>query len=160
MTTPHTEDTDTLDSLDNLLTESLDTVRAGEEARGARERLRRGGQSTAERAEDAARIAAWEAAHEWSPVANVGVFMHTVCACGRRGEEFLSSLMVRETHRTQKFTQRWRAVSAWTNPRLQKEVMSKELPILACGGCFRGEEWTNPEALRIINQATSQENLP
>lgn len=94
------------DPLDSLLAESLEAVNVEKEAKAARERVKRGGQSVAQRQEDAERIRRWELAREWETVANVALFERHTCQCGKHSTIF-RQLLTRQTHRTLRHSTRW-----------------------------------------------------
>lgn len=130
---------DALPDLDDLLSQSVAARKESIEAKAARERLRRGGLSARERAEDQARLAAWEAAHEWSAAANVALFGVQVCACGEEHSLFLG-LMERQTHRHLKGTQRW--VKAETSKAaLPNEVCYRKAEVAMCAACCTDKGW-------------------
>lgn len=103
--------TESIDPLDELLAESLAATREAADAKIARERIKRGGGSAKERAEDEARIQRWELAHEWKPVANVALFERHECACGRH-QTIFRQLMIRQQHRHLHMSQRWQQTTA------------------------------------------------
>ena len=121
------------DPLDALLEESMGAVREAKEAKAARERAKRGGQTAAEQAEDAERIRRWELANEWKAVANVAVFDRYTCACGSSQLVF-SQLMVRQSHRHLRDSQRWQA-STKNSAGLPSETVVRERAVMMCAGC-------------------------
>jgi len=137
------------DPLAELLAESLAATREELEAKAARERRKRGGQSAAEAAEDAERLRRWELAHEWKPVANVALFeRHTCDSCGRH-QTIFRQLMTRQQHRHLRDSQRWQqAEGALTD--LPNEVVVQKWSSPMCPACapqagfeFRNvTEWT------------------
>jgi hypothetical protein len=84
--------------LEALLTEATTAQRDAARVKEARERAKRGGLAPQERAEDEARIRAWEARNEWQDAANVACFERYRCACGRQ-QTIFRQLMRRQTHR-------------------------------------------------------------
>lgn len=132
------------DPLDALLEESMGAVREAKEAKAARERVKRGGQTAAEQAEDAERIRRWELANEWKAVANVAVFGRHVCSCGHVSLSF-SQLMVRQQHRHLRDSQRWQA-STKNSAGLPSETVIRERAVLMCGDCapVHGFNMQNP----------------
>lgn len=128
-----------VDDLDALLSESMAAHTQIVQGRAAKERLRRGGQSEAERREDAARVAAWEAAHEWQAVASVALFHDAVCLCGASTRGF-QGLFTRELHRHLRGTQRWRRVEA-VQAFLPSEVAIRGVQVPMCGACAFDKGW-------------------
>jgi len=98
-----------MDELDSLLNESLSIVRDIAEAKAARERVKRGGQSAEDKAADAARIASWEAQHVWKPEANVARFVEQECRSCGDCQYIFTGLLQRQSHRHIKTdgSQRW-----------------------------------------------------
>jgi len=119
--------------LDSLLEESVALQNEAALAKAAKARLKRGGQSRQEMLEDQARIAAWEAAHEWVAQANVAYFEQQLCKCGSHNLVF-RSLLIRETHRHMQSAQRWRAVTL-EQKGLPKETVLRDEPVGMCELC-------------------------
>lgn len=119
--------------LDDLLAESLAAAREEAEAKQARERAKRGGQSASEAAEDAERIRRWELAHEWKAVANVALFERHTCACGRH-QTIFRQLMTRQQHRHLRDSQRWQRVDA-SLANLPNEVVVQKWETPMCPAC-------------------------
>lgn len=124
---------ETLDDLEALLGESMASVKEEAEAKAARERIKRGGQSTAERQADAERMRRWELAHEWKIVANVGLFKRYACTCGSVTTVF-EGLMTRQTHRHLRDSSRWQVVQA-VRADLPNETMIQHHPRTTCPEC-------------------------
>lgn len=124
--------TDT-DPLDELLAESMAATKEALEAKLARERRKRGGQSAEQQAEDAERIRRWELAHEWKPVANVAMFERHVCACGRH-QTIFRQLMTRQQHRHLRDSQRWQQADAALTD-LPNEVVVQKWETPMCPAC-------------------------
>lgn len=131
-------------SLDDLLEESMTSVREATQAKAARDRVKRGGQSAAERAEDMARIAAWEAAHEWKAEANVALFHNFNCKCGVRTSVF-EGLFTRESHKVLSVSQRWRRVEA-SQANLPNEVAFRDIEKPMCTDCAESKGWATNNA--------------
>lgn len=125
--------------LDDLLAESMESVQGEKLAKAAKERIKRGGQSAVERAEDAARIAAWEAAHEWLANAAVAMFTDLRCQCGASTRQF-TGLFTREVHRHLKVSQRWRRVEAIAAHLVQETAIRIE-NVPMCGACAFDKGW-------------------
>ena len=125
---------ETLDDLEALMSESLAQAQETAEAKAARERVRRGGQSPKEKAEDDARLRAWELRHEWEPAANVAVIEYRTCACGAHAAIF-SQLMQRQVHRTMRASSRWQTVTS-RSPSLPNEVIRKQVAVPLCLECL------------------------
>lgn len=133
---------DDMSELDDLLEEAMAGQRDAAAAKAARERLKRGGLSAAERAEDAARIAAWEAAHEWEAVASVAVWHQLRCSCvTAMSVTVFQGLFTRETHRRLKALQRWRRVEA-ADAKLPPETAIRVVPVPMCAACSEGKGWS------------------
>lgn len=129
-----TESTDSsADPLAELLAESLAATREALEAKAARERAKRGGQSPAQQAEDAERIRRWELAHEWKPVANVALFERHTCACGRH-QTIFRQLMTRQQHRHLRDSQRWQQAEA-SIASLPNEIVVQKWESPMCPAC-------------------------
>ncbi len=131
-------------ALDALLAESMGEAREQSAAAAARERLKRGTGTAAERAEDAARIAEWEARREWEQVANVALFHNFTCDCGTETSLF-QGLFAREVHRTLQFSQRWRRVET-ADAALNNEVAIRECKVPMCTACATGKGWDMDDA--------------
>lgn len=129
-----TSQDDGFGDLDSLLQESVALQNEAALAKAAKARLRKGGQSRQEMLEDQARIAAWEAAHEWSPVANVAHFEQQLCKCGSHNLVF-RGLLMRETHRHMRDSQRWRAITL-PQAGLPKETVIRNEPVEMCELCL------------------------
>ena len=85
--------------LNALLADSVKLQKEEKEAQAARRRLRdSSGTMTAQTAEDAKRVAAWEQAHVWKDQANIALFTVQECACGSRREMF-TGLFLQQAHR-------------------------------------------------------------
>lgn len=125
--------------LDDLLAESTAAVVEAQQAKAARERLKRGGQSQVEKMEDLERVRAWEAAHEWLAVANCALFDRYECACGQSSVAF-SGLLRRETHRHVKFSQRWMSVPN-SLAALPNETVIRSIEVPLCSVCALGKGW-------------------
>ena len=128
-------------SLDDLLAESVQEAAKVSATEAARDRLRRGTGNAAERAEDAARIAAWEAQREWDQQANVALFHQFACECGAAESRLFQGLFIREVHRTLGHgSQRWRRVSA-ADAALPNEVAVSEVATPMCAECAGDKGW-------------------
>lgn len=125
------QDQDLEISLDELLAESLEQAREEKEAKAVAERRKRGGTLSEE---DLARIRAWEAKHEWKPMANVALFDKTTCnGCGRQ-QTIFTALLQRQEHRHLKDAMRWTAVES-VDPKLPNEVAVKKYRAGMCTNC-------------------------
>lgn len=130
------ETEDQIDSLDALLSESITSVREEREAREARKRLKdryRSGVSAAQIAEDAQRVAEWEARHEWRDVFNVALFERHRCACGRQ-QTIFRQLMREQEHRHVKETRRW-VVAEASLANLPNRVLVQKWDTPMCTNC-------------------------
>lgn len=133
-----------LSDLDALLKESVATRNETVAAKAAKERLRKGGQSARERAEDQARLTAWEAAHEWVNRANVAYFERTVCQCGAVTQLFIG-LMQRREHRHLRATMDWKA-AATSLAGLPNEVAHRTRQVGMCAECASVKGWATEVA--------------
>jgi len=124
---------DNSDPLDDLLAESLAATREAQQAKEARERIKRGGQSAAQQAEDAERIKRWELQNEWKAVANVALFERYRCACGRQ-QTIFRQLMTRQQHRHLRDSQRWQQADAALTD-LPNEVVVQKWETPMCPAC-------------------------
>lgn len=134
--------------LESLLAESMGAVADERATRAARERLKRGGQSALERAEDAARVAAWEAAHEWEAIASVAMFEDSRCKCGMSARRF-AGLFTREAHRHLKTAERWRRVEA-SDAKLPNETALRVIYSPMCESCAFDKGWDLAKAYDMI----------
>ncbi len=132
------------DDLDALLNESTALVQESRLARAVKDRLKRGGQSARERAEDEARLAAWQAKHEWEAVGNCALFNRFACACGEVRDVF-AGLMLHERHRHVRTGFRWRAVEA-SQANLPNEVAVREHATPICFTCAPTKGWDMAKA--------------
>lgn len=131
------ESVEGLDPLDALLAESMETVKQNKEAKLARERLKRGGQSAAQIAEDAERIRQWELAHEWTIVANVAFWERHECdGCGHH-QTIFRQFMHRQVHNRMAKTERW----------VEADKMSAEHPSETLV-----QKWSTPMCPRCCEQ--------
>lgn len=139
--TPNATDfADPLDDLDALLEESMGTVKQEAAARAARERLKRGGQSAAERLEDAARIREWEDRNEWRTVANAAVFVQYECACGSLHSVF-GGLFAEQDHRHLRQAKRWAAI-AQAKADLPNHTFIRAVATPVCYDCAGEKGWS------------------
>jgi hypothetical protein len=133
--------TNDLDDLESLFSEAMAGAREVAEARTARERIKRGGQTAAERAADAERIKAWEAKHEWIAQANVAAFEEIVCTTCDTAHRVFTGLMQRQKHRTQGHgAMRWQA-QAQATAGLPNEVAIRRVERVMCEDCAPGFGW-------------------
>lgn len=121
-----------IDPLDELLSESLAEVAEQRATKDARERLKRGGATATQRAEDEERIRRWEALHEWKAVANVAQFERHKCACGRQ-QTIFRQLMTRQVHRHLKVV-RWQQAET-TLADLPNEIVVQKWETPMCTYC-------------------------
>lgn len=134
---------DDLPELEDLLGEATAHQRDVKAAAEARERLRRGGLTVAERQADAARIREWEAKHEWAAQANVARFVESRCEnCTGEDDEdgytyLFTGLFERQTHRHIKDATRWVKVTT-AKAALPNEVMVAREVTQMCGECCEG----------------------
>lgn len=127
--------------LDDLLAESVAQADQAKLATAARARLKSQSGSAAERAEDAARIARWEAEREWDQKANVALFHDFACSCGETRTSVFQGLFIRETHKELGHgSQRWRRVEAATAG-LPNEVAVRCMEVPICMDCAEGKGW-------------------
>jgi hypothetical protein len=125
--------------LDDLLAEALTEQRTAREAKEARERTKRGGQSSTEREADAERIRRWEAQHEWRAVANVAQFHRYSCQCGKHSTVF-EQLMERQQHRHLRDSQRYQLTKT-TKADLPNEVVIRKTSVPVCPSCALLAGW-------------------
>lgn len=121
------------DPLEALLAESMAGAKEAAAAKAARERLKRGGQSAKDKAEDEERIRRWELANEWRTVANVALFERHRCACGRQ-QTIFRQLMERQENRHLRGSHRWQKVKA-TRPDLPCEIAVQKWETPFCTHC-------------------------
>lgn len=130
-----------LSELDNLLAGAMQESREGTEARRARERMKQvHGVTARERLEDAERIAAWEAKHEWRALANVALFHEHVCTTCNTFSMTFSHYLERQEHRHMRKAQRWVKVET-TKAILPNEVVRKVHYTSMCEDCAEQNGW-------------------
>ena len=121
------------DDLEALLGEAKAAERDAREAKDARERVKRGGLTPAQRAEDEARLREWEARHEWRAVANVAQFERHRCACGRQ-QTIFRQLMQKQQHRHLRDSVRYVQVDAQIAA-LPNEILVQKWNTPMCTEC-------------------------
>lgn len=130
-----------IDDLDALLGESMAVKRSNDAAKAAKERLKRGGMSQAERLETEALIRQWELAHEWKPEANVALFTRQVCHCGVEQTCF-NRLMTRMRHRHLAHSaMRWLPAEVAQSV-LPNETTIRVVKVPLCGSCAETKGWS------------------
>lgn len=110
-------------------------------AKAARDRVKRGGPARhGLLPDDLARIAAWEAQHEWRAEANIALFERESCeSCGTEGERFVQ-LMRLEAHRHLRDSHRIiRADKADAALPNRVYVQSRLVPM--CPDCAESKGW-------------------
>lgn len=115
---PLLDPTDDFDDLEALLAQATTEHAEKQLAKKSLERLRRGGQSAEQVREDAARVAEWQARHEWRAVANVARFEEQRCDRCASTAYHQEGLFTRRVHRHLAATQDW----------IRTEVMDSDLP--------------------------------
>lgn len=128
------------DDLNALLGEAMAATKETEQAKLARERLKRGGLSAAEREADAARIADWEARHEWRAEANVALFVEITCETCNTYSTSFSHFMQRQVHRHLRDSQRWTTVDNCKADLPNEVVLQKKLTAM-CDECAPAKGW-------------------
>lgn len=121
------------DDLEALLTEAKDAERTAREAKDARERVKRGGLTASQRAEDEARLRDWEAKHEWRDEANVALFERYRCACGRQ-QTIFRQLMRKQVHRHLRDSVRYVKMDA-QSIHLESEILVQKWETPMCTEC-------------------------
>ena len=129
-----------LPSLDDLLSESLGSVKETAAAAAARKRLARGGLSQAEREADAQRIREWEAKHEWEDVANVALFRVYECGCGSSYKIF-EGMYRRQLHRHLKHGAQRHLACELADAKLPNETAIRTSEVEVCGKCLASKGW-------------------
>lgn len=128
---------DSFGELDELLAKKIHEAQAKgalqDKVAAARERLKRGGTSAAERAEDLARIARWESLYEWKDDANVALYHRFVCSCGAHSTVF-EAMMRKQQHRHLRDSRRWVKADTWL-PDLPNEVAVRRTETPICPKC-------------------------
>jgi len=130
---------DDFSDLNDLLADALSAQKEIADAKAAKDRQKRGGGSSQERAADAERIARWEAAHEWRAVANVALFHRFSCACGAHSTVF-EQLMVRQQHRHLRDSYRWQLTKT-AHAELPNEVTIRKTSSPVCPKCAESKGW-------------------
>lgn len=109
--------------------------------KAARDRVKRGGPAGhGLQPDDLARIAEWEARHEWRAEANIALFERETCeTCGTEGERFVQ-LMRLEAHRHLRDSHRIvRAVKA--DAALPNRVYVQTRLVPMCPDCAESKGW-------------------
>lgn len=132
--------------LDALLDESMEQRAVEQQARAARERLRRGvAQAPGERQADLDRIKLWQDRYEWLPIATAGVFNRFSCACGNTSTIF-DCIMIEEKHKTDPWSKRFVnvGVERRASPRVgepPRVTVVREQAVVACDKCAHTKGW-------------------
>lgn len=135
-----------LPSLEDLLSESILVSRETSAAKAAKARLAKGNGDLATREADAARVAAWQAAHEWEAVANVALFHQYQCACGKTST-ILEGLYRRETHRHLKHGAQRHIACESAKADLPNEAAIRLTEVPTCGECMISKGWDLADAV-------------
>lgn len=136
---PEADADDPFAELDGLIADGMRERSEAAAAKAARERMKRGGLSAVERAEDAARIRAWETKYEYTPEANVALFTQYECACGSRKTVF-TALLERQRHKVMQTTRRWLPAEA-AKADLPNETALTRKAIPVCWDCAPAKGW-------------------
>ncbi len=127
-----------MDELELLLQESVNLQTEKKKVAEAQKRRKQVfGVTASERAEDAERIAAWEAAHVWRSEAAVARFLEQECLHCGDCQYLFSGLLERQSSRTAQRmdrAKRWIAVDT-INPDLPKETMLVRREVDFCMEC-------------------------
>lgn len=126
--------------LDALLGQAMSEVKDATKAKEARERLKRGGQSSEDRAADAARIADWESKHEWRAVANAALFLETGCSHCNTVSMAFSHYMQKQEHRHLRSSFRWQTTTEIKTD-LPNEVVVQTKFTAMCEDCAPSRGW-------------------
>lgn len=135
---------DDFSDLDALVDAAMTSVRAAQETKAARERLKRGGLSAKEREETEARLRRWEAQHEWEAEAHCAHWLIVECkACESQGRIF-QGIMTRYKHKTMRSAIRYlpRAIEESALPR---DIYTRTAQVELCELCAEEAGWTVPE---------------
>lgn len=153
--------------LEAFLAASVESHAAIKAAKEAKARLLKGGGDATQVAEDAARVRAWEAKHEWRAEANCAIFMEQECeGCGDF-QYFLQGTFERQEHRHVKGTRRWEPVEG-SKAGLDSEVMIQTRLVPFCGECCERAgfsfsrsyyEGTDPAALEGLAEPVEVEEV-
>lgn len=121
----------------------------GAAAKAARERVKRGGPSRfGLLPDDLARIADWEARHEWRAEANIALFERETCTTCETVSERFVQLMRLEAHRHLRDSTRVvRADSA--NAALPNRVYVQSRLVPICPDCAEAKGWLISEAQEV-----------
>lgn len=142
-------------SLDDLLTESLETIKESAAVKANRKKLKDTRLSKAERTAIEDKIRQWELAREWTPKASVAMFLQQTCKCGSIHSTF-SGMFQRQTHRVSAI-ERWVPVTDIADSGLPREHKAHTQHVLLCADCAESEGYGDCQALnhvhisRIIN---------
>jgi hypothetical protein len=120
-------------SLDDLFAEAMDNVKTAQLVKESRTR-RASGAPVRLSDEDARRVREWEAAHEWTPAANVAAFEVVRCETCDTSHTIFSALMERQSHRTDPHAKRWVKVPM-VRDGLPNEVAHRWRDVPMCEDC-------------------------
>lgn len=127
-------------SLEDLLNESMASVKEAQDAKALRQRIASGGMSKEEAKESNALLRSWEARREWNKTANTITFSRAFCACCNSYYPVFQSFGEEQTHRHNQIT-RWVKVDEHKNLELPKKVIYEDTVIPMCEECAAGAGW-------------------
>lgn len=120
-------------SLDDLLTESLETIAESAAVKANRKKLKDTRLTKAEREAIEAKIRGWELAREWTPKASVAMFHLQKCYCGSVHSIF-SGMFQRQSHRVSAI-ERWVPANDIADTGLPKEHKAHMTAVAVCIDC-------------------------
>lgn len=142
-------DFDDFADLNAAIADQIKLKADGAAAKAARERVKRGGPSRfGLLPDDLARIADWEARHEWRAEANIALFERETCTTCETVSERFVQLMRLEAHRHLRDSTRVvRADSA--NAALPNRVYVQSRLVPICPDCAEAKGWLISEAQEV-----------
>lgn len=140
-------------SLDDLLAESLQTVKQDADMKLLRQRTASGNMTKKEAAEANSVLRQWEAAREWKRTHNTITFLRPFCECCGSYYPQFQAFGEWQTHRTSD-VRRWVKVSEFKEPDLQREVIYEETTVPMCEDCAAKDGW------EVEDDATTEETEP
>lgn len=124
-----------LADLDTLFKQIMTEANTEAQAKKAKERLKRGGQTAIEVAADMALVQKWEAMHLWLPKATVAAFIAYHCKCCGATNRVFTGLMEKQLSRQDATTKRWVAVGR-ADPNLPREIGTRGESVAMCEQCL------------------------
>lgn len=136
-------------SLEDLLNESMDSIKEAADIKARRQLLAKRGITKAERNENEEIVKSWELKREWTPKAAVALFDIQECShCGSK-HSFYVGLYQRQTHKRSQID-RWILSTDTANAGLPKEIGTNTEHTPMCGQCIGEFGWgVAPQAAEV-----------